>query len=143
MLMVYVGVTVIAVGIILILVGVAIAWGESKRLLGVKELTGFVNALTELVKAIADKRLSLSLFVFGTLLIVIGGVIAGVGGLSASAERRPDDMGARGDEPDTIRTTSHASFAPAPSPRQVYTSVLVWKHELDESRIKNVKHVDS
>lgn len=82
MLTVYVGVVVIAVGLILMLVGVAIAWQEwqdSRRRLGPTE---FVNSLAALLKALAGQPTSTALFAFGTLLVFLGGIIAGVGGFS-------------------------------------------------------------
>lgn len=80
--MVVVGSAVILVGLLLILAGLAMAWGEYKqgRSLGGTE---FVQALRDLVVAIAGKRGSLILLTFGTLLVFLGGVIAGVGGLTS------------------------------------------------------------
>ena len=78
----FVGIAVIIVGLILILLGVVFAWGEfqQRRTLGATE---FVQAIRDLVIAIGQSRNSASIacFSFGTILVVIGGVIAGVAGL--------------------------------------------------------------
>jgi hypothetical protein len=75
------GICVIGVGVILSLLGAFLAWKEyqARKRLGGAE--GFVNALTEFVKAVADKSPSIFLISFGALFIFLGGVIAGVGGL--------------------------------------------------------------
>jgi hypothetical protein len=75
------GISVIVVGLLLILLGMVLAWGEYKqrRTLGA---TDFVRAVKDLVVAIAESdRPSLGCFAFGTILVLIGGIIAGVGGL--------------------------------------------------------------
>jgi uncharacterized membrane protein len=75
------GISVIAVGLLLILLGMVLAWGEYKqrRTLGA---TDFVREVKDLVVAIAESdRPSLGCFAFGTILVLIGGIIAGVGGL--------------------------------------------------------------
>jgi hypothetical protein len=76
-----VGTVVIIVGLVFMLAGLVVAIGEfrSRRTLGP---TQFVKELRLLVVAIADKRLSLLLFTFGILLIMLGGVIAGVAGFT-------------------------------------------------------------
>lgn len=79
MLMSYVGISVIAVGLVLVLIGAGMALREG-GILG--EASDFVDSLTNLVHEIADKRPSLALFTFGTLLVFLGGIIAGVAGLS-------------------------------------------------------------
>lgn len=76
-----VGIVVIAVGLLLILLGMVFAWGEYKqrKTLGPTE---FVKAIKDLVVAIAEsERPSLACFAFGTILVVIGGIISGVSGL--------------------------------------------------------------
>jgi len=76
-----VGIVVIAVGLLLILLGMVFAWGEYKdrKTLGPTE---FVQAIRDLVVAIAEsKKPSLACFAFGTILVVIGGIISGVSGL--------------------------------------------------------------
>jgi len=75
----YVGVSVIGVGLVLMLVGVIIVWGESRQQLGLA--SDFVDCLAKLLEALADKCQSTVLFTFGTLLVFLGGLIAGVGEL--------------------------------------------------------------
>jgi hypothetical protein len=77
-----VGIVVIFVGLLMILVGVIISWQEFRqsRTLGV---TSFVQALKDLVLAVANKGPSLMLLAFGTLLVFLGGVFAGAGGLTS------------------------------------------------------------
>ncbi len=73
-----VGVVVIGIGLALVVLGMVLAWGEYKqrKTLGPTE---FVKAVRELVVAIAESnRPSLGCFAFGTILIVLGGIIAGV-----------------------------------------------------------------
>lgn len=79
--MMSVGIVVIVGGVLMVLVGVVMSWAEfrQRRTLGV---TGFVQALAELVRALASQPTSTVLFTFGTLLIVLGGGIAGVGSLT-------------------------------------------------------------
>lgn len=83
MLVIYTGLAVIAVGLIFMLVGLFVALQEYKRrgLLG-NGTAKFIDSLAKLVQVLADKPLSLKLFAFGTLLVFIGGTIAGVGGLT-------------------------------------------------------------
>jgi hypothetical protein len=77
-----VGSVVIGVGLLMILVGVVMAWREYRinRQLGP---TDFVNALKDLVIALANTRPSLALFAFGTLLVFLGGIMAGVAGFTS------------------------------------------------------------
>jgi hypothetical protein len=75
------GIVVIGVGILLVLLGAFFALDEYKqrRKLGSAD---FVRAVKELVVAIAESgKPSLAFFSFGTILIVIGGIISGVSGL--------------------------------------------------------------
>lgn len=75
------GIAVVTAGLLLIVLGMFFAWGEyrQRRTLGT---TDFVRAVRDLVVAIAEAdRPSLSCFAFGTILVLIGGIIAGVGGL--------------------------------------------------------------
>jgi hypothetical protein len=79
--MAIVGIIVIGVGILLIFLGMFFALDEYKqrRTLGPAD---FVRAVKELVVAIAESgKPSLACFSFGTILIVIGGIISGVSGL--------------------------------------------------------------
>jgi hypothetical protein len=72
------GIVVIGVGLVLIILGMVLAWGEYKqrKTLGP---TDFVKAVSDLVIAIADSgRPSLGCFAFGTILVLIGGIISGV-----------------------------------------------------------------
>jgi hypothetical protein len=76
------GIVVIGVGILLILSGLFFAWDEYKqrKTLGSAD---FVRAVRDLVVAIAESgKPSLACFSFGTVLIVIGGIISGVSGLA-------------------------------------------------------------
>lgn len=76
------GIVVIAVGLLLIIEGGILAWGEYKRR-KTYGATDFINAVKDLVVAIAESgRPSLGCFAFGTVLVLIGGIIAGVGGLA-------------------------------------------------------------
>jgi hypothetical protein len=73
---------VIIVGLVLELAGVAMVWREysdSRRKLG--GAAGFVDSLTKLLAELARHPRSTVLFTFGTLLVFLGGLIAGVGGL--------------------------------------------------------------
>lgn len=81
MTLVVAGLVVMGVGTILVLVGIGFSWSEYRK---DKELgpSGFVQALADLVKAIAGQPRSIVCFTFGTLLIFLGGVIAGVAGLT-------------------------------------------------------------
>lgn len=84
MVMLYVGVAVIAVGLIFMLFGLFVGWREAKKKgkLGKLNLVSdFVNSLKGLIRALADESFSTVLFTFGILLIFLGGVIAGAGGL--------------------------------------------------------------
>ena len=75
------GIVVICAGILLVLLGMFFALDEYKqrKTLGPAD---FVRAVKELVVAIAEAdRPSLACFSFGTILIVIGGIISGVSGL--------------------------------------------------------------
>ena len=81
------GIAVIITGLLLILLGIFFAWGEYKqrRTLGP---TDFVRAVKDLVVAIAEAdRPSLGCFAFGTILVLVGGIIAGVGGLQLAQAR--------------------------------------------------------
>lgn len=78
----YIGASVIIVGLILMLAGVVMVWREWRRARTLSEAAEFVNALTDLLKALGGKPTSTVLFTFGTLLVFLGGLIAGVGGLS-------------------------------------------------------------
>jgi hypothetical protein len=73
----YVGFAVIMVGLILMLAGVVFSWKEYKdrQTLGATE---FVQSIRDLVVAIAEsKSPSLACFAFGTIMVVVGGVISG------------------------------------------------------------------
>lgn len=74
------GLAVIAVGLLLVLFGIVFAWGEYKRekTLGATE---FVEALANLLKALAGQPRSVYCFTFGTILIFVGGIMCGVSGL--------------------------------------------------------------
>jgi hypothetical protein len=77
-----VGIAVIAVGLLLIIEGGILAWGEYKQRKTYSGAAEFVTAVKDLVVAIAESgRASLGCFAFGTILVLLGGVIAGVGGL--------------------------------------------------------------
>lgn len=78
----YTGVVVIAVGLIFMLVGLVAGWREAKRKGLLSPVSSFVDALTKLLIAAAGQPLSTVLFTFGILLIFLGGIIAGVSGLS-------------------------------------------------------------
>jgi hypothetical protein len=84
---------VIGLGVVLIVVGVAISisdWRAKKREaqagrmenkpLGLDEN---LTALKELVIALADKPLGMQLVVWGIVLLLIGGILGGVSGLTA------------------------------------------------------------
>lgn len=76
------GLVVLGIGAILILSGIFFSFAEYKNN---KELSGadsFVDALSGLVKALAGQPRSIVCFAFGTLLIFLGGVIAGISGLA-------------------------------------------------------------
>lgn len=83
MALVVAGICVIGVGVILGLLGAILAWKEYQARKTMGGVEGFVKALTEFVKAVADKSPSLGLMSFGVLFVFLGGVIAGVGGLTA------------------------------------------------------------
>lgn len=77
------GIAVMVVGLLLILEGGVLAWGEYKRRKTYGGAAEFVNAVKDLVVAIAESgRPSLGCFAFGTILVFIGGIVAGVGGLA-------------------------------------------------------------
>lgn len=75
------GLVIIGLGFILFLVGIYFAWSEFEhtKTLGPSK---FVAALADLIRAIAGQPKSVILFTFGTLLIFLGGIIAGVSGLA-------------------------------------------------------------
>lgn len=79
-----VGLVVMAAGVLMVLVGIVMAWEEfqSTKTLGA---AGFLEQLANLLKALAGQPKSVVLFTFGTVLIFLGGVIAGVSGLTAAA----------------------------------------------------------
>jgi hypothetical protein len=80
MVVTYTGVVVIAVGLILMLVGVAITWKDYRA---AKDLgpAKFLEKLSEFAVIMAKSPPNIVLFSFGTLLVFLGGIIAGVGGL--------------------------------------------------------------
>jgi hypothetical protein len=80
-LLIVTGIVVIGVGVLLTLLGAIVAWGEFRQRRRMGVATGFLKALTEFVRVVADKRPSLGLMAFGVLLVFLGGVIAGVSGL--------------------------------------------------------------
>jgi hypothetical protein len=75
----YVGISIILVGLVLMLVGVIFALREAGGVLG--GAADFVDALTRLLRALAGRPQSTVLFTFGTLMVFLGGLIAGVSGL--------------------------------------------------------------
>ena len=77
------GLAVIGVGLLFMLVGLFAAWGEARKRGELGGASGFVEALAKLVEALSGQRTSLVLFTFGTLLVFLGGVILGVGALTA------------------------------------------------------------
>ncbi|MBO3752519.1 hypothetical protein J5X84_41230 [Streptosporangiaceae bacterium NEAU-GS5] len=76
------GLVIMGVGTLLVFVGVVFSWAEYR---GAKTLgaSDFVKAIADLVRAIAGQPRSVICFAFGTVLIFLGGIVAGVGGLSA------------------------------------------------------------
>ena len=73
------GAAIIVVGVSLIVQAGILAWGEyrERRTLGA---TGFVRAVRDLVVTIAESNsASLGCFVFGTVLVVVGGAISVAG----------------------------------------------------------------
>lgn len=81
MLVQYVGVFVILVGLVLVLVGVVMVWQDWRASRSLSQGSDFVTALAELLEALAGKPPSTVLFTFGTLLVFLGGIIAGAQGL--------------------------------------------------------------
>lgn len=76
------GLVVIGVGLALIVLGMVFAWREyqQRRTLGP---TKFVKEVRKLVVAIAESdRPSLGCFAFGTILVLVGGIISGVNALA-------------------------------------------------------------
>jgi len=77
------GLVILGVGTALMIAGIFFSFAEYQK---DKELSGptdFVNALAGLIKALSGQPRSTVCFTFGTLLIFLGGVIAGVAGLTA------------------------------------------------------------
>ena len=74
------GIVVIGVGVIFMLIGGSLALSEYRKRRKLGGATEFLKALTEFVRAVADKKPSLVFMAFGVLLIFLGGVIAGAGG---------------------------------------------------------------
>jgi uncharacterized membrane protein len=77
------GLVVLAVGTILVLTGIFFSFAEYQNDKELDGPEGFVKALTGLVKALSGEPRSTVCFTFGTLLIFLGGVIAGVAGLTS------------------------------------------------------------
>lgn len=75
-----IGVIVIAVGLVFMLFGLYVGWRENKGLLGVG--SDFMDSLRQLLPVLEGQPFSTVLFTFGILLIFLGGIIAGVGGLT-------------------------------------------------------------
>jgi TRAP-type C4-dicarboxylate transport system permease large subunit len=66
-------------GVALIILGMVLAWGEYQRRKTLGDATEFVKAMKDLVVALAESdRPSLACWAFGTILVVIGGVMSGV-----------------------------------------------------------------
>jgi hypothetical protein len=77
------GLVILGLGAILVLVGVFFSFAEYQKDKELNGPEGFVNALAGLIKALSGEPRSTVCFTFGTLLIFLGGVIAGVAGLTA------------------------------------------------------------
>ncbi|HZN73982.1 MAG TPA: hypothetical protein VFC00_20125 [Micromonosporaceae bacterium] len=84
-----VGLIVTGIGLLMIVVGLVMAWGEyraRRSTLGpsdvVNALAGLIRELRLLLNSLGDKPPSLVLFTFGFLLVVVGAIIAGLGGLA-------------------------------------------------------------
>ena len=82
MILLYTGVVVIGVGLLFMIFGLFVGWNEAKDSGKLSPVSDFVDSLSQLINAIADKKFSTILFSLGILLIFLGGVIAGVGGLT-------------------------------------------------------------
>jgi hypothetical protein len=79
------GLATISVGLLLVVMGMCFAWREFKERRTLNgDAADFVKSLSELVKALSGQPRSLLCFTFGSLLIFLGGVIAGVSGLTSA-----------------------------------------------------------
>lgn len=77
------GLVVIGVGLLLVLAGLGMIWAEFRNAQNLGGTSDLVGKLADLIRALAGQPRSTVLFSFGFLLIFLGGVIAGVGGLTA------------------------------------------------------------
>jgi hypothetical protein len=76
------GLVILGIGAVLIIFGIFFSLAEYKKEKELGDAASFVDSLAGLVKAISGQPRSVVFFTFGTLLIFLGGIIAGVSGLT-------------------------------------------------------------